>query len=86
LIDCVRRLLPEKSGDAMPLEINASLSLGALVDIVSYWLNFGVSAKVDLLAEWNVDERAGRLVQHMQGMAEGALPPGTRFPPDFSQN
>lgn len=73
------------------------MGLGPITDIVSYTLPFDAVDKLTLLAESNVDARAGRLIDllrsgkiklHSVSIEEQALDDSDRedFPPPFSTN
>ncbi len=69
--------------------LHSDLTLGALCDVFSFALPIGVEVKQKLLEDADVEQRARRLVAHLDAHAPSgsASPPVVRkFPPDFSAN
>ena len=62
--------------------LHSDLTLGALVDVFGFALPIGVELKQQLLEDADVEERARRLVAHLDANS----PPVRKFPPDFSAN
>lgn len=89
LLTCFRGVVPSGSPDGTPLsELDPQeISLGALVDIVAHSLNLNLASKQELLAEWNVDLRALKLLERLREFARGdRSEDGGEFPPPFSVN
>lgn len=61
--------------------------LGLTTDVVAHALDFPLDVKLDLLAECNVDRRAGMLIELIQTAVEAEKQHGPRpYPPGFSDN
>lgn len=93
LLDKFGQLIPNVAEVQKNLhELMASqMRLGAVTDIIAFTMQFPSAAKLQLLSEPDVDERARRLIQLLgQRLAEEAATAarsgGTNFPPPFSVN
>ncbi|MEM1069083.1 MAG: LON peptidase substrate-binding domain-containing protein [Planctomycetota bacterium] len=100
LLDAFGKIIPVSANVQQSLHelMAGQMSLGPITDIISYTLPFEVEDKLQLLANPNVDERAGRLVELLQSgkvqlhsvsveeqsVAQEA--PQPKFPPPFSDN
>lgn len=90
LLQTFQQLVPESPAVEEQLEqlLSQQLPLGVLTDVVAYTLPLDLDFKCQLLAESNVDLRAGRLLEKLKIMADQS--PAERgdkpFPPDFSEN
>jgi ATP-dependent Lon protease len=62
------------------------LRLGVLTDIISFAIPFEIAFKQRLLCEWNVDVRAGILLERLDQLEQGVEPASGPFPPKFSDN
>ncbi|HVS37002.1 MAG TPA: LON peptidase substrate-binding domain-containing protein [Gemmataceae bacterium] len=69
--------------DQLEKLLHSDLTLGALCDVFSFALPLAVDLKQRLLEDADVEERARRLVAHLDA---NAAPPVRKFPPDFSAN
>jgi uncharacterized protein len=68
--------------------LHSELSLGALCDIFGFNLPIAVEVKQQLLEDAEVEQRARRLVAHLEANAppKAAKASPHRFPPEFSPN
>jgi ATP-dependent Lon protease len=62
------------------------LPLGVLSDLIAFSVPFEIAFKQRLLREWNVDVRAGILLERMERLGQGEEPACVPFPPRFSDN
>jgi Lon protease-like protein len=65
--------------------LESNLPLGALCDVFSFALPIDVALKQQLLEDEDVEQRARRLVAHLETHAP-AEPPSRKYPPEFSPN
>ncbi len=68
--------------------LDGDLTLGALCDVFGFALPIGLEIKQQLLEDADVEQRARRLIAHLEETVppEPAKPPARPFPPDFSAN
>ena len=68
--------------------MQSDLTLGALCDVFGFALPIGIEVKQQLLEDADVEQRARRLIAHLEENAPPATaePSPRRFPPDFSSN
>jgi Lon protease-like protein len=68
--------------------IHSDMTLGTLCDVVSFALPIGVEIKQQLLADADVEERARRLIGHLDAHSPPTPAEAVerKFPPDFSAN
>lgn len=98
LLDAFAAVIPASANVQQYLhELMASqMGLGPITDIISYTLALELNAKLDLLAEANVEQRAKLLISLLRQITPGGsadsllvnpkkLPPN-EFPPQFSVN
>ncbi len=91
LLDGLSHLLPGHDQARQQFEqfLSGEVSLGILTDVIASALDLDVETKMQLLAEPDVDRRAGLLVEHVATAKQGAPATGIAsgpFPPDFSLN
>lgn len=86
----VSRWFAAHEGALVQLEqlLEGDLTLGALCDVFGFALPIGLEIKQQLLEDADVEQRAHRLIAHLEENAppEPAKPPSRPFPPDFSAN
>lgn len=86
LIERFKAMLPASGGAQEKFDdlLGSEISLGALTDIVGYTVDVPLNVKQKLIAETNVDTRAGILLDQLgQRQSARSRPP---FPPEFSDN
>jgi Lon protease-like protein len=69
--------------------LHSDLTLGALCDVFGFALPIGIEVKQQLLEDANVEQRAKRLIAHLEENAPpepAAQLPARKFPPGFSDN
>ncbi len=81
--DQVSSNLPLHQGQLEEL-MAAQVPLGVLTDIISFTLELDVSARLQLLGELNVDQRARVLLRSLRDISDASG--GREFPPPFSVN
>jgi Lon protease-like protein len=76
------------ASDQLVKLLHSDLPLGALVDILGFWLPVGVDFKQQLLEEIHVERRARHLLHYLQTHDPPSKPVGlpNQFPPEFSAN
>jgi uncharacterized protein len=68
--------------------LHSDLTLGALCDVFGFALPIEIEVKRQLLEDADVEDRAHRLIAHLETAAPPELikAPSRRFPPEFSAN
>ena len=66
--------------------LRSELSLGALCDIFSFALPLDTEFKQTLLEELEVEQRVGRLLEHLETKTPAPASADRQFPPEFSRN
>ena len=86
LVERFKQLVPRLAEAQEQLDqlLGTDVPLGLLTDLIAYTVDLPLTAKVELLRETDVDQRAELL---LQTLGLGIRPaPGSKFPPDFSLN
>ena len=92
LLDLCRKFVSTQSSAHEQIDqlLNSQVSLGRLVDILSFATSLPVVTKQQILSQCSVEERARTLIGALQqltaAISDGVDPQASSFPPQFSDN